>query len=39
YNGINYDPENLPMRSHTDHLQDIDAMENKGLRNKIQYKR
>jgi hypothetical protein len=38
-NGINYDPENLPMRSHTSHLQDIEAMENKGLRNKIQHER
>ncbi|RGB26442.1 hypothetical protein C1646_631332, partial [Rhizophagus diaphanus] len=28
YNGTNYDPENLPMRSHTSHLQDIEAMEN-----------
>ncbi|CAG8632610.1 15479_t:CDS:2, partial [Funneliformis caledonium] len=39
YNRINYDPENLPMRSHTSHLQDIEAMENKGLRNKIQHER
>ncbi|CAI2164146.1 5319_t:CDS:2 [Funneliformis geosporum] len=28
YDGTNYNPENLPMRSHTSYLQDIQAIEN-----------
>ncbi|RIA98244.1 hypothetical protein C1645_731794 [Glomus cerebriforme] len=36
YNGTNYNPNNLPMRSYTSYLQDIEAVENRGrVRNRI----
>ncbi|CAB4467033.1 unnamed protein product [Rhizophagus irregularis] len=40
YDGTNYDPNNLPMRSHASYLQDIEAVENRGrVRNRIMHER
>ncbi|POG60886.1 hypothetical protein GLOIN_2v1466139, partial [Rhizophagus irregularis DAOM 181602=DAOM 197198] len=38
YDGTNYDPNNLPMRSHASYLQDIEVVENRG-RNRIMHER
>ncbi|CAI2195296.1 14756_t:CDS:2, partial [Funneliformis geosporum] len=41
YNRTNYNPENLPMRTHISYLQDIEAIENeiRGARTRIQRER
>lgn len=40
YDGTNYDPNNLPMRSYASYLQDIEAVETGGrVRNRIPHER